>query len=626
MTGQAFKLVVLWMLVVVVESKKNYFIDFVTDFLDRQHTPTNVNSYLCWDKNEVLLFYTKLWNSNYRVRFFTPNGSLIDASPFKEHQLILIDLSCDGIENILQKADDEFLFKQPYRWIVFGNASTVVQKNLNIGVDSQFFVIEETAGIFKVTAHYKYSRESKQFNSEPIALWEKDNGYLFYNNLVVGRNRTNLNGLTLKISYVLTNKKSEKHLWDYRERHVDTISKLNYLLIHHLTDFTNATRQFIVQPSWGYKQKNSSFYDGMVGDLQKGIADLGGTASFFTYDRVAVVDYIAATYKTYMKFIFRSPPLSYVSNLFALPFNIYVWYSCVGILILTCIAIYLVLLWEWKDPSFRKNFIDVGNDSMRPSVAEVVLLEISAITQQGSPVEPKSLSGRIATIIIFIAVIFLYTSYSASIVVLLQSTTDSIRTLEDLLNFRIKLGVEDIVYAHYYFKTAKEPTRRAIYEQKIAPKDQKPNFMSVQEGIKRVQNEFFAFHVELSTGYKVISDLFRENEKCGLQEITFVNLIEPWLPIQKNSNYKEIMKVGMRRIHEHGLQHREATRIYTRKPPCRVSHGNFGSVGLIDCYFAFIIFGVGSIFTLVVLGTEVLLLKYIDRKKRSSPFEVGNGR
>lgn len=94
------------------------------------------------------------------------------------------------------------------------------------------------------------------------------------------------------------------------------------------------------------------------------------------------------------------------------------------------------------------------------------------------------------------------------------------------------------------FQTAREPTRRAIYEQKIAPKDQKPNFMSVQEGIKRVQNEFFAFHVELSTGYKVIGDIFKENEKCGLQEITFVNLIEPWLPIQKNSNYKEIMKVG----------------------------------------------------------------------------------
>ncbi|XP_045473000.1 ionotropic receptor 75a-like isoform X3 [Harmonia axyridis] len=563
------------------------------------------------------MLVTKLWERNHRIRFITIDSDVTDTSPIKEHQLVLIDLNCEGSDQILQKADDDYLFKQPYRWLTIGNSSEIISKNLNIGVDSQFFIIEEKDEMIQVIAPYKYSRETVAFNKNMIARWTNNEGYQFFNNLVVGRNRTNLNGLTLKISYVLTNSKSINHLWDYRERHVDTISKLNYLLIHHLTDFTNATRQFIMQPSWGYKQKNSSFYDGMVGDLQKGIADLGGTASFFTYDRVAVVDYIAATYRTYMKFIFRAPPLSYVSNLFALPFSIYVWYSCVVILILTCLAIYFVVLWEWKDPHFKENFMDGANGAMNPSVADVVLLEISAITQQGSPVEPKSLSGRIATIAIFTAVIFLYTSYSASIVVLLQSTTDSIRTVEDLLNFRIKLGVEDIVYAHYYFKTVKEPTRKAIYEQKIAPKDQKPNFMSVQEGIKRVQNEFFAFHVELSTGYKVIGDIFKESEKCGLQEITFVNLIEPWLPIQKNSNYKEIMKVGMRRIHEHGLQHREASRTYTRKPSCRASHGNFGSVGLIDCYFAFVIFGVGSIFTLIVLATEILLLKYTKSKTRT---------
>lgn len=79
------------------------------------------------------------------------------------------------------------------------------------------------------------------------------------------------------------------------------------------------------------------------------------------------------------------------------------------------------------------------------------MLEIGAISQQGTDVEPKSAAGRIATIFAFISLMFLYTSYSANIVALLQSTTDSMRTLDDLLSSRIKLGVEDIVYAHYYF-------------------------------------------------------------------------------------------------------------------------------------------------------------------------------
>lgn len=68
--------------------------------------------------------------------------------------------------------------------------------------------------------------------------------------------------------------------------------------------------------------------------------------------------------------------------------------------------------------------------------------------------------------------------------------------------------------------------------------------MTLEEGIKRLQKGFFAFHVELSRGYKVVSDSFQENEKCALKEIAFVNLIEPWVPVRKNSSYKKLFKIG----------------------------------------------------------------------------------
>lgn len=78
----------------------------------------------------------------------------------------------------------------------------------------------------------------------------------------------------------------------------------------------------------------------------------------------------------------------------------------------------------------------------------------------------------------------------------------------------------------------------------MAPKGQKPNFFTIDEGISRVQKGFFAFHVEVSNGYKVVADKFQENEKCSLKEIAFINLIEPWVSIKKRSAYKEIVKVG----------------------------------------------------------------------------------
>lgn len=59
--------------------------------------------------------------------------------------------------------------------------------------------------------------------------------------------------------------------------------------------------------------------------------------------------------------------------------------------------------------------------------------------------------GRLVMFLVFLAFLFLYTSYSANIVALLQSTSNQIRNLPDLLNSKLELGVEDVAYNRYYF-------------------------------------------------------------------------------------------------------------------------------------------------------------------------------
>lgn len=59
--------------------------------------------------------------------------------------------------------------------------------------------------------------------------------------------------------------------------------------------------------------------------------------------------------------------------------------------------------------------------------------------------------GRLVMFLVFLAFLFLYTSYSASIVALLQSSSNNIRTLSDLLNSKLELGVDDVPYNRYYF-------------------------------------------------------------------------------------------------------------------------------------------------------------------------------
>lgn len=54
-------------------------------------------------------------------------------------------------------------------------------------------------------------------------------------------------------------------------------------------------------------------------------------------------------------------------------------------------------------------------------------------------------------LVLFLALMFLYTSYAANIVALLQSSSSQIKTLDDLLHSRIAFGVHDTVFNRYYF-------------------------------------------------------------------------------------------------------------------------------------------------------------------------------
>nr|CAH7754869.1 unnamed protein product [Callosobruchus chinensis] len=120
----------------------------------------------------------------------------------------------------------------------------------------------------------------------------------------------------------------------------------------------------------------------MLGDLQSGTSEFGGTQCFYTYDRIDYVDFIPAWTPTFMKFIFRAPPLSYVTNIFTLPFETHVWYSSFLLCGIIFIVIYLIVSWEWKNRMFRRK-MEKTHGALRPDILEVAIMEMGAITQQG---------------------------------------------------------------------------------------------------------------------------------------------------------------------------------------------------------------------------------------------------
>lgn len=144
--------------------------------------------------------------------------------------------------------------------------------------------------------------------------------------------------------------------------------------------------------------------------------------------------------------------------------------------------------------------------------------------------------------VLFIALLFIYTSFTANIVALLQSTTKSIRTIGDLQNPAIGVGVHDIPYNRHYLKIEKEPIRKHFYETKVVSPGGADAFMNITNGIRQVREGMFAFHVETSQGYTEVERTFFENEKCGIVQIKYFSMSDTWAVCQKQSPYKEILK------------------------------------------------------------------------------------
>lgn len=146
---------------------------------------------------------------------------------------------------------------------------------------------------------------------------------------------------------------------------------------------------------------------------------------------------------------------------------------------------------------------------------------------------------------IFLTFSLLYAAYTANIVSLLQSPSKNIRTMKDLYNSKLQLGVEDTPYNRYYFSTGTlfSPFEKKVYLERVAPSGRQDNYINAPEGVSRVRKGLYAFLMEESGAYKIMEDTFYEHEKCELNGIEFVNFFDPFLSIKKRSPYKEMLKV-----------------------------------------------------------------------------------
>ncbi|XP_055919470.1 glutamate [NMDA] receptor subunit 1-like [Eupeodes corollae] len=623
---------------IVCSSEIVEFVQPIKSLLNYLNIPLRVQIMICWDFDVRLEFYRRFsqldghnGSRNYQASISDANLMNFPNGILEEHQyLIIVDLNCNQTQRLLFEVGSKLTHR--FKWIVLDSVSQLERdsdeliletfKNLEVTPSSEVYClakIEEYSGTV-IKQVYRKSME-QELILELFGFCRNTTSLnLTRNSHISSIRRRNLEGLKLRASLVLTHNDSTNHLTDGLDRHIDTLSKVNYVLTTQLADFINGEIEFKFVKSWGY-MNNESKWSGMIGDLVDNRSDIGASALFFTADRIKFIEYIAMPTPTRSKFVFRSPKLSYTDNVFLLPFDTRVWHAVIALIVVTSIAL---VFSTWSEFKIKQNEGNTDPGVLHPSALDAFILVFGATCQQGSAVSPRSMTSRIIMFIVFLMLMFLYTSYSANIVALLQSPSRKIQTLNDLLKSRLKLGADDTIFNRYYFTHTSDPVRQQIYQQKILNKDGSENFMTLEEGVELLREGLFAFHMEIGVGYKVVSETFREDEKCALQEIQYLQVIDPWYAIQKNSSYKELLKIGMMRIHEHGLQERENAILYTKKPKCTGGGGKFITASLVDTKPAILTLLWGYLFALAAIFFEILVYRQLMRYRNYAMDNMDN--
>ncbi|XP_076222964.1 glutamate receptor U1-like isoform X2 [Nomia melanderi] len=529
------------------------FARLVADSVNLLFPPVTVSAHLCRvEEEDAASLSRELSGSGLMHEIHRSSKGFERLRDPEDHRVLwVLDLECDYAIPMLRAANGSGMFGAPNKWLLLQDRRTFdgtpasdgdrdgieeTFREMAVFPDSEVFLARRLRGDFtEIRSIYRRGPLSEVV-LEDRGNWTADGGVLPRDLLPTSRRRRDLAGTHLRSCLVITDPDTINHLTDYENKHIDSITKANYPWMLTMVARMNATISFRMTDSWGYKDQNGS-WSGMVGLLQRGEIDIGGTGMFFIKERLDVLEYVQLYSRMRSAFIFRQPLLSMISNIFALPFQRSVWIA-IGVFLLAVLALlYVSSKWEYR----------LGTsaywESLNPAqqtLSDNLMVVLGAMAQQGYYYEPYRVPPRIVTLMLLITALSLYASYTANIVTLLQSTADTIKTPADLLNSPLKLGAQDIVYNRYYFSQFRDPVRKAIVEEKIQPKGHKGNWMSLEEGMRRMRTELFAIHAEVGSAYKLMQETFLEDEKCGIEQIDLLNVIDPLMVMQKHSPYREI--------------------------------------------------------------------------------------
>ncbi|XP_022170942.1 uncharacterized protein LOC111034171 [Myzus persicae] len=591
-----------------------------------------VSTTTCWDTSINREFLMKFSSEDISINFdFRNIQASVHQTPktwFKSG--ILVDLSCDQAVDVLQQASKSRLFNLQNDWVLFnrhGNPNKTealeialhsFRKHMNrayVMPDSRvYLLIEVDRNVWEIWNGFRLS-VTEEVQVSRVGVMTPDR-------VEIKRSvRTNFRRVILSASTVL--------------------SIITFVCARRL----NLT--FSADYGWNY---GNGTYSGLIGHLQREEIDFTAAGGLMRSDRMDVGEltvgtFVARLYVHRTVAIYKQPPLSSVNNVFTLPFVLNVW---IVMLVVMSIFIVTLIFIIWTSNWLR------GVETRLSIALDTVTLVLAAICQQGLSVTAAQYSGptRLATFTLFLCAAFLFTSYAACIVVMLQSPSQTINTIGDLADNPITFSAQDTKHNYIYFNVGYLPKKimvgleeqfrpgkcmiqaksqslryrrnketvdeniKKIYLEKMKPHGAMA-FTSPEIGVERVRNEFHSYLVEITLAYHIIAKTWQEHEKCSLSETELYKIPLLTLYVVKKSGYKDLFKQKMIQQHEIGLKDRITKKIMPQKQKCDSAHSGvvrFDSVSMKEIYPALLFLGYGIFTSWLLLLFEHIYKTHVDKQ------------
>ncbi|XP_060582121.1 glutamate receptor 4-like isoform X2 [Ruditapes philippinarum] len=323
-----------------------------------------------------------------------------------------------------------------------------------------------------------------------------------------------------------------------------------------------------------YGSKENGSWNGLIGELMTGEADIALASLTITHQREEAVYFTKPYMNTGISIMIKKPEREKPGVFsFMDPLSLQVWGLIIGGFFAVSFILYMVgrfSPYEWQDEDTDAD--TAPSDTF--SFINTLWFSLGALMQQGPDIFPRSLSGRVLASAWWFFTLITISSYTANLAAFLtfEKLTTPINSVDDLVKqSNLKYGIQKSGATYQFFESSRVPIYRQMF---TVMEDAIPSVYvdSPEEGWKRVINErhTYAFLLESSS-----NNFYNQRKPCKTMKVGR-NLDQKGygLAMPKYSDLTSKLNIAVLELREKGFLHKLEEKWWYSKGECGNADGS----------------------------------------------------